>query len=355
MRLIGRVRVMGRTLFGILLGLLLFGAAPADASVPLNETDVRSPAALEGQPARFSTIFNDLETEFVLAAGLRHDTLDWSIAANGVDVLSELDWSSIDSIQWSLSNRSRIKRRILLQGHFNYAIIRNGWVRDSDYGDDGRTVEYSRSISETDGDDFWDISAGGGYTFFFQGDRLAVTPMVGLSYNKQNLRIQNGRQVISEDNPYSNQVLDNPPSIGPLSDQLNSTYFARWVGPWIGLDLRYRPNRFLKGKPQVALGMTMEIHWADYYGEGNWNLRNDLEHPTSFEHEAVGFGLRLAGDAVFHLNDHWAVSFAAAYQRWSTADGTDRLFSVRYGELVTTLNSVNWSSTLVTIGMAYHF
>ena len=90
------------------------------------------------------------------------------------------------------------------------------------------------------------------------------------------------------------------------------------MGPWIGCDLRFRSKGRVPGHPPVVLGLSVEIHWADYYGEGNWNLRNDLEHPKSFEHETTGFGLRLAGDAVIHFSDNWALTVTMEYQDWST-------------------------------------
>ena len=334
---------------------LSFTLVSADSTGSGDAPAIQAAPSADGPPSFFKGIFNHLETEFILAAGFRSDRLDWSIAGNNTNVLSELAWSDVDSYQLSLSNRSRYKRHLYLRGHLNYAWIQNGRVRDSDYGLDDRMGEYSRSVSDTNGDELWDVNVGGGYAFYFQEDRLMVAPMVGFSYSKQNFRITNGTQVISADNPNSGNPADNPPPVGPLSDLLNSTYFARWMGPWIGCDVRYRlkqwPFKALPGE----LGLAMEFHWADYYGEGNWNLRGDLAHPKSFEHETTGYGLRLAGDAVVQLSDRWALTVMAEYQTWTSDAGTDRIFSVDNGVFTTQLNEVNWDTVSIMLGALCRF
>ena len=337
------------------LSFLFNGIAMAGDQAAADKSGSLTSGPVEGLPSFFKGIYDNLETEFVLAAGLRNDKLDWSISGNDTNVLSELTWSGVDSYQLALSNRSRYKRHIVLRGHLNYAWIRDGRVRDSDYGQDDRRAEYSRSVSETNDDELWDVSVGGGYAFYFLEDRLTVAPMIGFSYNKQNFRIENGNQVISADNPHSTDTRYDPPPVGPLSDQLNSTYFARWMGPWVGCDLRYRLKDQASGRPPVAFGLSVEIHWADYYGEGNWNLRDDLAHPKSFEHETSGFGLRLAGEAVVQLADHWALSVMVEHQDWSTRDGTDRVFSIADGTSETQLNEVCWHSTSIMFGAIRRF
>ena len=352
-------RAMQWVLF--LAGSSLFVNAAAIADVPASVVEVQHQATSpsEGQPSHFNGIFNHLETEFALSAGLRSDNFDWSISGDSSghnpNILSELEWSGVDSYQLSLSNRTRYKRHIYLRGHFNYAFIRNGRVRDSDYGQNDRTAEWSRSISETNDDQLWDLSAGAGYTFFFLEEQLAVSPLIGFSYNKLNFRIENGIQEISEDNPFSASSNDNPPPVGPLSGRLNSTYFASWTGPWVGCDLQYKMKDRAPAAPPGELGLSLELHWADYYGESNWNLRSDLEHPKSFEHDATGYGIRLAADAVIRLAGQWALRIAVDHQNWITQEGTCRVFSVAEGTSRTQLNEVHWSSTSIMIGAVYTF
>jgi len=338
----------------ILLTIVLLANGTALGKTPIGHEDSQGQTAAPGggQSAWIKSISQHLETEFTLTTGIRSDDLDWSIAGNNVNYLSELTWSNVDSYQISLANRTQLKNRLYFRGAFNFAWIQDGTVRDSDYGQDNRGGEWSRSISDTTGDELWDLSGGGGYSFYFLQNRLTISPLVGLSYHKQNLRIQNGNQVVSGANPFGGS---NPPATGPLDSRLDSTYFARWFGPWIGCDLRYRP----KIKPNVyhamELRLSLELHWADYYGEGNWNLRSDLAHPKSFEHETYGYGISITGQWLINIANQWDLTFSASHQDWSTDDGTDRKFLSGGGTTTTRLNKVNWESTSFMVGVTYHF
>lgn len=345
--------------FLIALTLLSSGVVSAAKSDPSKDETMQAGASVEGESSSKKGFFGRLESEFTLAAGIRSDSLDWSIAGTpsggSPNVLSELSWSDVDSYQLSLANRSHLKKHFYFRGAANYAWIQDGTVRDSDYGRDFRGMEWSRSISDTNDDEVWDVSVGGGYAFFFMQDRLSVAPLLGYSYHKQNFRITNGTQVISEDNPFSTDPGDNPPTLGPLSSQLNSTYFARWMGPWLGCDLRYRLKDRSPRFPPIQVGLSVELHWADYYGEGNWNLRSDLEHPKSFEHEAQGSGISITGECLIKLAVHWDLALNLNFQEWSTGRGTDRKFLQGGGTVKTRLNEVNWESSSFMIGAVYRF
>ena len=208
------------------------------------------------------------ETEFSLQTGTRSDNLAWSIAASGnnPNVLSELTWTDVDSHQICLSNHSRFQRHFYFRGSVQYGWINDGTFRDSDYGENNRTAEWSRSISESNNDEVWDLSAGSGYAFSLLNNRLIVAPLLGISYHVQNLRISDGTQVVSADNPFSSSTGDNPPPIGSLPSSLNSSYFAHWVGPWIGCDFHYQPNdRGSRFSPMI-FSLSLEFHKADYSG-----------------------------------------------------------------------------------------
>jgi hypothetical protein len=319
-------------------------------SVPAGTTPDSVPKPSGAPNTRF-TFSEPREIEFSMTGGLRKDQLDWSIAgtAAGVnpDVLSELEWSSVDSYQITLANRSRFRSHLYSRTVFNYAWIQDGTVRDSDYDGDNRTLEWSRSISESTGDEVWDFSTGVGYAFILARDRLLLAPVIGFSFSKQNLRIQNGNQVVSTRSP--------APAVGPLSSQLDSTYFARWMGPWIGCDLQYRKAKRHPDALAMQFGLSAELHYADYYGEGNWNLRSDLNHPRSFEHDAEGYGICISGEWLISLTPRWNLNMAAAYQYWDTGTGTDRKFLTDGSTAVTLMNGVTWSSSSFMVGASYHF
>lgn len=319
--------------------------------LPKETTPITAPSN-EGKSTWRSTVLNNVDTEFTLTTGFRTDDLDWSIGGNSVNVLSELSWTDVESFQITIANRTQFKNNIYFRGAFSYAWIQDGTIRDSDYGQDNRAAEWSRSISESTGDEAWDISAGGGYSFFLMKDRLTLSPLLGLSYHKQNLRIQNGTQSLSGVNPFGGS---DPPPVGPLSNRLDSSYFARWFGPWIGCDLSYKPKMRTPIYHSMEFRLSLELHWADYYGEGNWNLRSDLQHPKSFDHKADGFGIAVSGQWMINLTEHWDLTLTASEQDWSTDSGTDCKFLSGGGASVTRLNEVNWSSFCIMVGTTYQF
>jgi hypothetical protein len=325
------------------------GADVPDTHHPQPQHASLESATLSDQAVRISKPDIQLETTFSLSVGLRQDSFEWSIAghSDGTDpnVRSELTWSNVDSYQLQLSNRTCVESRLYFRADFNYAWIQDGTLRDSDYNQDNRNGEYSRSISETSGDQLWDLSAGVGYPFFFINRRLMVAPLVGGSLHKQNFRITDGRQEITWEN-------------GPTTESLaglNTTYRAKWMGPWVGCDVRYLIAPVSKSGPAISVGVSMELHWAAYEGDGNWNLRNNLEHPKSFEHEADGHGIALGAELLIVLRPDLDLRLSAGYQDWDTRSGTDRKFLSDGTTSETRLHDVDWDTHSVMVGLTYHF
>ncbi len=275
-----------------------------------------------------------IETEFILSMGYRVDNIDWNIASNTVNVLSELSWNNIELYQLKLRNRTILRKVFYLRGSLGYGWIFDGDNQDSDYSGNNRTLEYSRSNNSTDDGKVWDASMGVGYQFTPGLDCLSVTPLIGYSCHHQNLTITDGNRTI--------------PSTGAISG-LDSTYIADWNGPWIGLDLHY------KFKEKHTIFAELEYHWADYYAEANWNLRADLAHPKSFEHDANGNGIVISTGWTVSFNNQLALNINFDYQDWSADHGIHRIFYLSGNTVETPLNEVNWKSYAIMIGIAYHF
>lgn len=327
-------------------------AVGGDAIVLPESTAPQEPIStpVKDKPSIFRTILDNGEITFSLTTGYRKDHFQWSIAGNSdgtnPNILSELTWTDVDSYQITLANRSIFNRRFYLRGELNYAFVKNGSIQDSDYKEDGRGDEYSRSYSESSGDQIWDITLGCGYPFYFFNKRLLVAPLLGYAYHKQNFRITDGKQVITS---------GTLPALGPLQG-LESTYRTAWVGPWAGVDLRY----YIGGLHDTAhrpmeLGLSFEFHYADYDAEANWNLRQDLEHPVSFEHLDTGIGIEMAAEWLIHLAAKWDLLLHTTYQLWETNNGTDRVFYANGTVSETRLNKVTWQNYNLSMGVSYQF
>ncbi|MBI5492232.1 MAG: TonB-dependent receptor [Deltaproteobacteria bacterium] len=274
-----------------------------------------------------------------LSTGLRSDEFDWNIAGDSSganpNVLSELSWRELDiyEIRGKLAVETN---RVYIRGSLAYGLIYNGVNQDSDYNGDNRTLEFSRSNNRADDGSVWDISGGVGYVFRLTPSSRAaldVIPLAGFSYHRQNLTITDGFQTI--------------PATGPFGG-LNSTYEARWTGPWAGVDLIYRFDR-------LTLSGTFEYHVASYLAEADWNLRTDFAHPKSFEHTANGTGVVVSLGGDYAISKEWAVGGSFDYQDWRAEDGTDRTFFSDGSIAETKLNEVNWTSEALMVDVRYSF
>ena len=294
-------------------------------------------------------LINKSEIDLVALNSIRRDELQWSIAGNSAgtnpDIRSELTWSDVHSYQITVGGRALINRMVFLRGELDYGWPQSGRVRDSDYNSDDRQDEYSRSISQTGGDQMWDLSLGVGYPFLLANNRMLLAPLLGYSYHVQNLRINSGKQVVT---------FPSGPPLGSL-EGLDSTYRTQWKGPWLGCDLRYRIERLPTGDQPMELGLSLEIHLAEYDAEGNWNLRSDLDHPTSFEHDADGIGYSFTSEWLIELSFQWDLAMRFQYQHWLTDSGTDRIHYASGATGTQQLNEVEWTTRSFMLGVTYHF
>jgi hypothetical protein len=291
--------------------------------------------------------------EFVLGlgAGYRQDDFRWNIAGD-VDVLSELEWSDLEIFQLQGTGKlvlspAAFPAQVCFRSGLGYGVIFDGKNRDSDYAGNNRTLEFSRSESRADEGNVLDASAGGGLQFPARGGKLTLAALAGYSYHEQNLTITDGVQTVSAPAAFTTFAVV-PAPLGPLPG-LDSTYEARWRGPWIGLDLT------LSLFPAITIDTGFEYHWAVYQAEGNWNLRSDLAHPRSFDHRADGRGKVAFLAGRYNFNERLAVALRLDYQDWSTDPGTSKTFFADGSTGRTRLNEVEWESLAASLGLVFRF
>lgn len=337
---------MHNMVVSLVLGLLLFISAPPVLSQTPNPQP--TPSTPSGGKEKILPIW--AKSTVRLSAGYRIDNLNWNIAGDlegaNPNVLSELNWSSIKIYQLKLVGRTVIKDWVCLKGELDYGMVVSGDNQDSDYLGDDRTQEFSRSVNSVDGKDVWDGSIGGGPRFSFLDATVSLCPMLGYAIAEQDFNIVDGYQVLS--------TLPDMPSTGPI-EGLDSRYQTRWKGPWIGAELLLSMP-VQKGPLRcVEVLFTGEYHWIDYSAEANWNLRNDLQHPVSFSHDADGKGIMLGTTLRFQTNHHWGASLGMHMVDMATDAGLDRVYFSDGSIGETRLNEVNWRSFTVEAGLSYQF
>ena len=284
----------------------------------------------------------EIETSIAISQGIRTDNFDWNIAGNiygtNPNILSELTWSDLMIVQTKAHGQLTIADKFYLRFSLAYGWIIDGDNQDSDYWGDNRTGEFSRSNSSSDDGNVMDVLVGLGYQFRPKNGKFAITPLIGLSYHEQNFVMTNGYQTI--DIEYG--------QTGPFPG-LNSKYEARWMGPWTGVDLS------LNIINEIKLSGVMELHLADYAGVADWNLRDDFQHPKSFEHSAYGYGIFISIAIDYAFNERWNIGITTSYQDWSTDSGKSRTYFSDGTALETRFNEANWDSLTAEAGITYSF
>lgn len=277
--------------------------------------------------------------DFTLGAGTRVDNLNWNIAGDtsgaSPNVLSELRWQNLESYQVKAKADAKL-HLVYMRATMDYGWINSGVNQDSDYLGNNRTIEISRSNNNADSGNVWDVTVGAGIRKHYAaaGGGFDIIPMLGASYNRQDLRMTDGFQTI--------------PPTGAFSG-LKSTYNARWFGPWAGMDL-------IGAFDSWTFTGSFEYHFlTDYKADADWNLRDDFQHPVSFEHTAGGSGVVVSLGADYAMSRRWSVNAAFDLQNWQARRGTDRTFFTDGTTADTRLNEVNWNSYALTVGVKYAF
>ncbi len=285
-----------------------------------------------------------------VVGGYRCDDIDWNIASDLTgtatpNILSELTWSDLKMSQIKIKGEFSLYDTFIIDGIVAYSDIFAGENQDSDYSGNNRTGESFRSNNSSDDGEAIDLSVAGGYRFYLgshgeydeylSANELWCTLLAGYSHHEQHLIITDGVETI--------------PALGPLPAELHSNYNAEWKGPWLGFEV--------SGKKENLSGFfRFEYHWPEYDGDANWNLRDDLQHPKSFEHSADGGeGLVFSIGCNYKITDTLRINFDADFQQWKTDPGVDRTFFSDGTTIETRLNEVNWHSHAIRVGASYLF
>lgn len=297
------------------------------------------------------------ESSFSLGVGYRQDRLDWKTKADigfienedDSDITgaeSKLRWKNLEIWQIQAKAKYITCDNIYFRAYGNYGWITDGTVTDKDYLTHSSNVDVSDELlfsgkADADHGHVYDVSLGIGYQFRMCDDTIALTPVVGYSWEGQHLKLEDGEQSF--------------PSFASIGD-LNSSYKTRWYGPWLGLDFDYRLCY------DWTLFATYEYHWATYRARGDWNLREDII--GDFHHRSSrAYGNLVSIGVEWEFCECWVASLTGQWQWWRAKHGRDSVKVLHESEgdvdfncyVSSPLNQVTWQSASVTfdIGMIF--
>ncbi|MBX2807057.1 MAG: hypothetical protein KTR20_00365 [Cellvibrionaceae bacterium] len=256
------------------------------------------------------------------------------------NVLSELDYDKIRIRPLSIVGELRMA---VYDSYMRLGFealggdIDSGATRDSDYGGDDRSGEWSRSHADITGDS---VSSYNAYMGWLADGEIGLSLLLGYQRSEQTLRIQNGVQLVC--------VAPCGGSLGAFSD-LNSVYQMTWQGPWLGLGLSER-----SGAHQLLV--DYEYHFGTVYrGQAEWNLRTDLQQPQSFVHNANGKGQRVRLGYHYYINTRWRLSAVYQRLRWRTDPGLQTRYFADNTVGTIRLNRAEWKAQSYALGVQLSF
>ena len=326
----------------VCVGLSGLGSGSAGAAADLDEeasseVQVHEVSARQ-EEGRRDDASRSFRTEYRVTQGYRMEELDWSIGIPTINVLSELKWEEMQSTFTRLEAMVMLPGRFYLHGDVQHGWIIDGENQDSDYLLPNRQAEFSRSNNQSDVGDFSGFSVGLGYhtpPVHFWGESYEFGLSFGYAHREQNLVIRDGFQTI--------------PALGAFAG-LRSKYDTRWLGPWIGVEIVGR-------SPVTSLTFTgaVQYHMLYYEGVADWNLRTDLAHPKSFEHDAHGDGLVARLAVKKDIREHLFLELGVEWSLFSTDTGDDITNFATGTSSEIDLNEVNWTafSAKLTFGARF--
>ena len=292
---------------------------------------------------------NKWEYKQDLNYGIRYDQFSWDIAGNlagtGPNVISELTWSNVGFHQARLGFRFIGDDTLHVKGYTSKGWGFTGTNQDSDYNGDNRSLEFSRSLADSDRSSAEDFSIAIGQQIRIN-NRIDITPLVGFSSHRQTFTMTNGNQTVCN---ASGSPLSCSSGLGPIAG-LNSTFTTHWRGPWVGLDLRFATAK------RWTTYAELEYHYSYYDAEANWNLRSDLKHPKSFGQTARGQGTQMGLGMSYALptpNSFFNVGLNQS--QYSTGAGVHNFYRAAGTVASQRLNGVNWGSSSVSVGITSQY
>ncbi|MFL0795870.1 MAG: hypothetical protein K6L73_00030 [Cellvibrionaceae bacterium] len=270
--------------------------------------------------------------------------LNWHIAGNGVNVLSELDYTDVSGTtvglkgQWSHPFLAADHWRILVRADLNSTSISNGNYQDSDFTGNNRTAEFSRSVGDVTGTDLDQFQLGFGLRYQITPNQ-ALLGWGGAIHNRQDINFRNGVQVVS-----------NPPinvSLGPING-LDSEYRASWSGGWGAGGWQLTLDRW-------QLDLELLRLWGTYRGTGRWNLRTDFAQPVSFLHQADMTGWQFQASLTWHYSEQLSFNLTYEDSALETDPGVDYTYFSSGSTFEALFNQASWDSQQWRCGLTFQW
>lgn len=276
-----------------------------------------------------------------ISVNARDDSFKWNSA--GIDrdpnVASELKWTGLRSFGGGGSVGALFFSQFPVEIKGSYNKIYAGTNEDSDYFGENKTGLFLKSVSDASKGELFDVSAEVGMIFSCVKN-ISLTPHIGYSLNEQHLKEFDG---FTEFNFFE------PEKIGPI-EGLNSSYDARWQGPYLGLKAHWPLF-------QGTFGIGFDYYFSAYRAKGIANLRPDIIGP--FIHRAHGWGKEFFAEFQSRIQDKLFFEVKLKFGKFWTKRGVESgTIQGDTGQLVpikVDVNHVEWKNRSISAHLIKRF
>lgn len=288
--------------------------------------------------------FSSFDTNWSFGTATKKGEFNWNIASDATgkatpNILSELSYKNLVITEGTGAVNFRKTKGALsgfmMEAKLNAGTVSSGNIQDSDFDANNRTNEYNRSNSNPQGSSTVGASGSIGYPIY-NNAHIQSNFLAGYALNEQQFLHTDGHQVLSSNHSRPLAAYAN----------LESQYDAKWQGPWIG-------GTFSWQQADHKLGLRVEQHWPSYYAQANWNLREELAHPKSFDQVAQGSGHVIELSYSYALTKQLHLTAQAHHEVWKTDAGIDTLYYANGASVKTRLNGANWTNDGLSIGIVF--
>ncbi|HIB8181832.1 TPA: outer membrane beta-barrel protein [Elizabethkingia anophelis] len=249
--------------------------------------------------------------------GFSSTDVNWSIAGNqqgtSPNILSEVVWTKLKGTNYNIQTDYEINQQLGLSFVMDYNDIDKGSGNDSDYAEDNRKGNFNNI----------DFSSNQGYTYNIQVKANYSFPKFSFFVPKLSLGLEQLKQKL-----YMNDTQGSDTG-------LNSTYRTVWNGGSMGVSIEIPIKSFyISGEYEFGI--------YDYSAQANWNLKEDLQKPISFRHDALGFKHEIKLLAGYNISDHFDIGLSLNRYYRVTNTGTDQLYLVTGEEKISQFNGIEF-------------
>lgn len=246
-------------------------------------------------------------------AGYRRDTIDWRhrLPSNDPFVSSSVKFEDLDIFQIGVNGRSTIGNNFYVRGSAYW-----GWILDGDFKSSFRTFNdpegyvcgdnlrcgWSDSQRTTVDDKYvFGVSGAIGYPFFFCDCTMLIAPVIGYSFDEQNIRADD------RGFDFNNEYCGLGQKDGGCC---RNTFISRWYGPYVGVDFDWRPWNSC-----FNLWGELEYHWGSFRGKRSHHNGFTLDDQNRRSNNARAWVFAAGLD--YDLCNCWTVGLSVKFQNWN--------------------------------------